>query len=84
MGDLTRGSLSPAENHLEDERCGSFGITKPTQMATAKFSLSLEKLDKLAEDIAKLDIPRVVKSGDKNLPTFQVGSNTVTERNDFG
>jgi len=36
-----------------------------------RFSLSLEKLDKLAEDIAKLDVPRVVKTSDKVLPSFQ-------------
>eukprot|EP00299_Pterocystis_sp_00344_P019252 c9571_g1_i1.p1 GENE.c9571_g1_i1~~c9571_g1_i1.p1 ORF type:complete len:706 (-),score=223.93 c9571_g1_i1:44-2119(-) len=39
-------------------------------MAT-KLTLSLEKLDKLADDVAKLDMPRVVKAGDKIVPSFQ-------------
>lgn len=36
-----------------------------------RFSLSLDKLDKLAEDVAKLDIARVAKSGNKVVPSFQ-------------
>lgn len=38
---------------------------------TTKLSLSLDKLDQLANDIAKLDVARVMKAGGKVLPSFQ-------------